>query len=204
MGVRTTVLAAVAVLACAACSAVQTPPAAPPQIPTIVPPTSFSRVPQMTDRPLPDDCELIVPVEFLNRALGAELPGEPRTIIGIPEPSLGRTGKIDCYYGLAERQPLTAAPVVVGLATYADEPTAAGRVADSVAAERGDGASVTQLDVGKQKASLIGTKDERLLIGSLGKTTFVSRAKVGVVPEDKVGAFLAALAQQSMTPVEDS
>lgn len=204
MGVRTTVLAAVAVLACAACSAVKPPPAAPPQIPTIVPPTSFSRVPQMTDRPLPDDCELIVPIEFLNRALGGELPGELRTIIGIPEPSLGRTGKIDCYYGLAERQPLTAARVVVGLATYADEPTAAGRVADSVTAERGEGASVTQLDVGKQKASLVSTKDERLLMGSLGKTTFVSRAKVGVVPDDKVGAFLAALAQQSMTPIEDA
>lgn len=204
MGVRTTVLAAVVVLVCAACSTEKRPPAAAPQIPTILPPTTFTRAPQMTDRPLPDDCELILPVTSLHKFLGRELPGELRTIIGIPEPSLARTGKVDCYYGLGERQPLGAAPVVVGLATYADPAAAGTRVEESVAAEREDGASVTQLDVGKVKASLVSTKAERLLIGSLGKTTFVSRAKAGVVPDDQVGVFLAALAQQSMTPIEDA
>ncbi len=197
------VLAAVVVVVCAACSTEKSPPAAPPQIPTILPPTTITRVPQMVDRPLPDDCELIVPVDILHQRLGRELPGELQTIVGIPEPSLGRTAKIDCYYGM-ERQPLAAAPVIIGLATYVDEPTAAGRVADSIAAERQEGATVTQVDVGKQKASLVSTKDERLLMGSLGKTTFVSRAKVGVVPDDLVGIFLAALAQQAMTPLEDS
>ncbi|WP_447003460.1 hypothetical protein ACRAKI_27875 [Saccharothrix isguenensis] len=204
MGVRTTVLAAVVVLACGACSTGEPPPRVAPPIPTIVPPTTFTRVPQMTDRPLPDDCELIVPVPSVHKFLGRELPGELRTIIGIPEPSLGRTAKVDCYYGLGERQPLGAAPVVVGLATYGDPPTATGRVEESVAAEREHGASITQVDVGKVKASLVSTKGERLLIGSLGKTTFVSRAKVGVVPDEQVGVFLAALAQQAMTPVEDA
>lgn len=197
------VLAAVVVGVCAACSAEKPPPAAPPQIPTIVAPTSFTRVPQMVDRPLPDDCELIVPVEILHQRLGRELPGELQTIIGIPEPSLGRTGKIDCYYGM-ERQALAAAPVIIGLATYVDEATATGRVADSVAAERQDGATVTEVEVGKRKASLVVTKDERLLMGSLGKTTFVSRAKAGVLPDDVVGTFLAALAQQAMTPIEEA
>ncbi|MFD1150366.1 hypothetical protein [Saccharothrix hoggarensis] len=208
MGVRA-VMAAVAVAVAlgstvTACSTV-TPPAVPnPRIPTIVPPTSFSRVPQMVDRPLPDDCELVVPVEVLHQRLGRELPGELKTIIGIPEPSLGRTGKIDCYYGVGERQPLAAAPVVVGLASYVDAPTASGRVTESVTAEREDGATVTQVDVSKHKGSLVTTKDERLLMGSLGKTTFVARVKAGVVPDDAVGAFLAAIAQQSMTPVEEA
>jgi len=202
MSMRTTVLAAVVVLACAGCAAVQTQPVAQPQIPTIVPPTSFSRIPQMTDRPLPDDCELVVPVELFHQKLGRELPGELKTIIGIAEPSLGRTGKIDCYYGVPDKQPIAAAPVIIGLATYTDEPTAGARVADSVAAEREDGATVREVDVGKRKGQLISAKDERLLVGWLGKTTFVARAKVGVLPDDAIGGFLAAVAQQSMTPVE--
>ncbi len=176
----------------------------PPQIPTIVAPTSVVRTPVMVDRALPDDCELIVPVDMVNQRVGRELAGGLRTIIGIPEASLGRTGKVDCYYDLGERQPLSAAPLVIGLATYVDEPTAKGRVADSVTAEKQEGGSVAEVDVGKQKASLVSTGGERLLIGSLGKTTFVARAKTGFVPDDQMSAVLSGLAAQSMTPIEDA
>ncbi|TQM83785.1 hypothetical protein FHX81_6212 [Saccharothrix saharensis] len=201
MGMRTAV-AAMAVLVCAGCAAVQPQPVVQPQIPTIVPPTTISRIPQMVDRPIPDDCELVVPVELFHQKLGRELPGELKTIIGIPEPSLGRTGKIDCYYGVPERQPIAAAPVIIGLATYNDEPTAGGRVTESVDAERQEGASVREVDVGKKKGQFVSTKDERLVMGSLGKTTYVARAKAGVLPDDAVAGALAALAQQAMTPVE--
>ncbi|MBY8848264.1 hypothetical protein [Saccharothrix longispora] len=186
-----------------ACSSVAPPPAPPPRIPTILPPTTISRTPQMADRPLPEDCEFVLTVEVLDQKLGRELGGELKQIIGVPEPSLGRTGKIDCYYGLGQRQPIAAAPVIVGLATYVDEPTAAGRVADSVTAEREDGATITPVDVTRHKASLVVTRTERLLVGSLGKTTYVVRAKAGFLPDEQVGPFLVALAQQSMTPVEE-
>lgn len=202
MKVRIPVLVTMVALVCASCAAVQPQAVTQPQIPTILPPTTISRIPQMVDRPLPDDCELVVPVELFHQKLGRELPGELKTIIGIPEPSLGRTGKIDCYYAIPERQPLTAAPVVIGLATYNDEPTAQSRVSESVAAERQQGATVREVDVGKRKGQLVSTKSERLVMGWLGKTTFVARAKVDVLPEDAIGGFLAALAQQSMTPVE--
>src|SRR5689334_7982597 len=106
------VLGAVALMVCAACSGVapQTQ-APPPQIPRITPPTTPSRVPVMVDRPLPDDCELVVPVEVMNATLWQELPGEPRIIIGINEPSVGKTGKIDCYYGIPEKQGLDDAKI---------------------------------------------------------------------------------------------
>lgn len=204
MGARTVVLAGLVLGCAAACSVEQPPPAPPPQIPKIVAPTSASRTPVMMDRPLPDDCELVVPVEVVNQRLGRELPGDPRLIIGIPEPALGRTGKIDCYYGLAQGQQLAAAPLVIGLSAYTDDATARGRVTDSVSAERQEGGAVSEVDVGKQKGSLVVTRDERLLLGSLGKTTFVVRLKPGVVPDDQVGPVLAALAAQSMTPPEDT
>jgi hypothetical protein len=194
-------LGAVALAVCAACSSAapqnQSPP---PQIPKITPSTAPSKVPVMVDRPLPDDCELVVPVDVMNATLGQELPGEPRIIIGIKEPGIGRTGKVDCYYGIPPKQNLPAAKIVIGLSTYTDELTARTRVTESIEAERADGAKITEVDVGKQKGTLIEGKDEQLLIGSLGKSTFVVRNRNNFIPKEKLAAILPVLAQHSMTP----
>ncbi|MGW6934011.1 hypothetical protein ACWGE0_28415 [Lentzea sp. NPDC054927] len=196
------VLSAVALaVVCAGCNAaVPQTQAPPPQIPKITPPTTPSRVPLMVDRALPDDCELVVPVEVMNATLGQELPGEPRIIIGIKEPGIGRTGKIDCYYGIPEKKNLPEAKIVIGLSTYTDDLTARTRVGESVEAERAEGAKVTEVDVGKQKGTLIEGKDEQLLIGYLGKSTFVVRNRNNFIPKEKLVAILPVLAQQSMTP----
>jgi hypothetical protein len=196
------VLGAVALMVCAGCSSVAGPQnqAPPPQIPRITPPTTPSRVPLMVDRPLPDDCELVVPVEVMNATLGQELPGEPRIIVGIKEPSIGKTGKIDCYYGIPEKKNLPDAKIVIGLSTYTDELTARTRVIESIEAERADGAKITEVDVGKQKGTLIEGKDEQLLIGWLGKSTFVVRNRNNFLPQGRLMAVLPVLAQQSMTP----
>lgn len=194
-------LGAVALASCAACSTQagqnQAPP---PQVPRITPPTTPSKIPVMVDRALPDDCELVVPVDTMNATLGQELPGEPRIIIGIKEPGIGRTGKIDCYYGIPPKRNLPDAPIVIGLATYIDELTARTRVAESVEAERQDGAKISEVDVGKQKGTLIEGKDEKLLIGYLGKSTFVVRSRHNFLPQQRLMAVLPVLAQQSMTP----
>ncbi|MEV6715644.1 hypothetical protein AB0M48_26795 [Lentzea sp. NPDC051208] len=186
---------------CAACSApapqTQAPP---PQIPRITPSTTPSRVPLMVDRALPDDCELVVPVDVMNATLGQELPGEPRIIVGIKEPGIGRTGKIDCYYGIPEKKNLPDAKIVIGLSTYTDDLTARTRVNESVEAERAAGAKITEVDVGKQKGTLVEGTDEQLLIGSLGKSTFVVRNRHNFIPKEKLIAILPVLAVQSMTP----
>ena len=196
------VLGVVALMVCVGCSSVGGPQtqAPPPQIPRITPPTTPSRVPLMVDRPLPDDCELVVPAEVMNATLGQALPGEPRIIIGIKEPSIGKTGKIDCYYGIPEKKNLPDAKIVIGLSTYTDELTARTRVTESIEAERADGAKITEVDVGKQKGTLIEGKDEQLLIGWLGKSTFVVRNRNNFLPQARLMAVLPVLAQQSMTP----
>ena len=195
-------LGAAALSVCAACStAVPQTQAPPPQIPKITPPTTPSRIPMMVDRPsLPDDCELVVPVEVMNATLGQELPGEPRIIVGIKEPAIGKTGKIDCYYGIPEKKDLAEAKIIIGLSTYVDELTARTRVGESVEAERAEGAKITEVDVGKQKGTLVEGKDEQLLIGSLGKSTFVVRNRNNFIPQARLMAVLPVLAQQCMTP----
>ncbi len=185
-------------MALVACATPKRPAAPPPQIPTIVVPTSVTRTPVMADRPLPEACELIVPTEQVAQALGQEI-AKPTEIIGIEEPSIARTGKIDCYYGIPDGKALAHAVLVIGISTYADEASAQQRVTESLDAERQDGATVTDVEVGKQRGNLVTTAPERLLIGSLGKSTFVVRAKAGLLPDDKLPGVLAGFAVQSMT-----
>jgi len=189
---------ALCAMALVACATPKHPAAPPPQIPTIVVPTTVTRTPVMADRPLPETCEMIVQVDQINQALGHEV-GKPTEIIGVPQPNIARTGKIDCYYGIPDGKALPDAQLVIGVSTYADEPSAKERVTESVDAERKDGATVVDVEVGKQRANLITTAPERLVIGSLGKSTFVVRAKAGLLPDDKLPTVLAGFAVQSMT-----
>ncbi|MCS7478132.1 hypothetical protein ACFFQW_14000 [Umezawaea endophytica] len=158
----------------------------------------MTRTPVMADRPLPEGCEMIVPTEQVAQAIGQELP-KPTEIIGIPEPSIARTGKIDCYHGIPAGKGLTDAILVIGVSTFADDASAAQRIAESTESERRDGAVVTDVEVGKQRGTLLSTPVEHILIGSLGKSTFVVRAKAGLLPDDKLPAVMSGFAVQSMT-----
>nr|BFE49157.1 hypothetical protein GCM10017745_25840 [Saccharothrix mutabilis subsp. capreolus] len=192
------------VTALGACAREKPPAAPPPQIPTIVAPTSASKIRPMVDRPMPEDCELIVPVERVNELIGRKMEGELKMIVGIPEPSIARTAKIDCYHDVPKGKNFAESPLIIGLATYEDEASAKERVAESVEAEKKEGGQASEVEVTKHKAQLVTTGAERLLIGSLGKTTYVVRTKAGYLPEDKVKDMLTALAVQSMTPIEDA
>ncbi|KAA2261656.1 hypothetical protein F0L68_16240 [Solihabitans fulvus] len=182
------------------CAAAKRAPVAAPQIPTIVASTAVTTTVAPADRPLPDDCKLVVPAVDVDGVVGQPLDGQPARILGVPEPTVGRTGKLDCYYGIPEGRTIASAAIVIGLATYADEASAQQRVRDSVDSERQDGAGVADIAVEKMQGKLVTGKTERMVIGSLGRTTYVVRAKNGVFPDDKVGAALAALAVKALTP----
>lgn len=200
-GVRwaTAVVLAAGLGAVAGCATPKAPAAMPP-IPKIEVTTDSSATPTPTDRPLPDDCVQVARAVDVDKIVGHDLTGDPARILGIPEPSLGRTARLDCYYGVPDDKPVAAAAVVIGLATYVDPATAAQRVKDSADAERQDGSQVGDQLVGKDHAALVTSKDERMLMGVLGKTTYVLRIKNGVVPDDKVGQVLSDLAQLALTP----
>jgi hypothetical protein len=173
-------------------------PAPPPRIPVIAPPSSAVATPVMADRPVPDDCELVVPAEDVSSVVGKDL-AAPVQIVGIPEPAVARTAKLDCYYGVPEGKQVGDAAVIIGLSNFADEASATKRITESVDAEKQEGAAVEQIDVGKQKASYVVTKEERFVAGTIGKSSFVVRAKPDTLPDDRVKAVLADLAARSMT-----
>lgn len=105
---------------------------------------------------LPPGCESLLPFTDLDQALGRPLFGETRQVTGVPQASIGRTGRLTCFYGLAKGG-RGKAPVEVGVSTYRDAESATKRVAATVASARTGGAtSQSQATVAGQPATVLG------------------------------------------------
>jgi hypothetical protein len=121
---------------------------------------------------LPPGCEGLLPFTDLDRALGRPLFGESRSVEGVAQASIGRTGRLTCYYGLAKGGRGTA-PVEVGLSTYTDAAAAAKRVTATVAALRSGATSQTSATVAGQPTTVVGTRTAFTAVLSQGDRTIV-------------------------------
>ena len=131
---------------------------------------------------LPGGCDQMLPFSDLDQALGRPLFGQSRFVLGVAEPSIGRTGRVTCQFGLAAngRGP---AMLEVGVSTYKDAASAADRVAATVAALRATATSQKTATVAGQDATMIGTKtDYNLVVAQDDRTVAVtlSRKLTGV------------------------
>ncbi|MBA8928811.1 hypothetical protein BC739_006028 [Kutzneria viridogrisea] len=171
-----------------------TPPAAQPPAPKAAAPAA-----RLADRPLPTDCALVAAAEDVTKALGRELPGTTNRVLGLPVPKINRTGRVDCYYGVGTNDPVTAAPVSIGVATYGDEASARERVAATVDAAKMAGDSTAATKVGPEDATLVAAKDTRTLVVAHGKSTVVVDVRRDLLAEDKAGPALTALAVRALT-----
>ena len=145
--------------------------------------TSSAASPTPTPTPnLPGGCDQMLPFTDLDQALGRPLFGQSRYVLGVAEPSIGRTGRVTCQFGLAAngRGP---ALLEVGVSTYKDADSAASRVAATVAALRAGALSQKTATVAGQPATMIGTKADYNLVVAQGDRTVavtLSRKLAGV------------------------
>jgi hypothetical protein len=130
-----------------------------------------SGAPTPTPTPdLPAGCDDMLPFTDLDQALGRPLFGDTRLVVGVAEPSIGRTGRITCQYGLA-RGGRGAAPVEVGVSTYRDADSATKRVAATVASLRGGAVSQSTATVAGQQATVIGDRSGFTAVLAQGNRT---------------------------------
>ena len=134
------------------------------------------------DPNLPGGCDQMLPFTDLDQALGRPLFGQSRYVLGVAEPSIGRTGRVTCQFGLAAngRGP---ALLEVGVSTYKDADSAASRVSATVAALRAGATSQKTATVAGQPATMIGTKADYNLVVAQGDRTVavtLSRKLAGV------------------------
>jgi hypothetical protein len=153
---------------------------------------STSAAPTPTPTPnLPIGCDEMLPFTDLDQALGRPLFGETRYVLGVAQPSIGRTGRVTCQYGLA-RGGRGPAPVEVGVSTYKDAESATQRVAATVAALRAGATSQTTGTVAGQPATVLGGRTGSTAVLAQGNRTVavsVLRAVAGGKPDKAVLAI---------------
>jgi hypothetical protein len=184
------------ILAVSACAREKQPVVAPevPQFSTAAPPSGNAAA----GRPVPKTCGDLVSSEDIGTVLGT-LIGDGRPVVALPQPSIGRTARLDCYYGLSGNRPVSTATVWIGLATYTDRQHAQGRLTDTVSTERDAGSQINEVPVGAGEGVLMRGKTW-MLVATRGKTTVVVGVQRDLVREDRAGAILGQLADKALTP----
>jgi hypothetical protein len=138
---------------------------------------------------LPDGCEILLPFGDLDEALGRPLFGQSRFTKGVAQPSIGRTGRITCQYGL-NAQGKGTPQVEVGISDYTDAEAATKRVQATVAAERGAGATQGEATVGGIPATLLGGGKVVTLVLAQGSRTVAVTLQRTLAPSLGTGVNL--------------
>lgn len=148
---------------------------------------------------LPAGCDILLPFTDLDRALGRPLFGESAFVKGVAQPSIGRTGRVTCRYGLA-RGGRGVAPVEVGVSTYKDVESATRRVQATVSEQRGRGAMQAEATVSGVPATVLTTGTAVLVVLAQGSRTVavsLQRALRG-----DVGRSAVAVTEKVLTNLE--
>jgi len=172
-----------------------TPPAASPAVPV------FSTAPDAAAdqvRTVPTTCGAVATLEDISRIFATFVDGQTLPIVGVPQDNIGRTARLDCYYGVPQGQGVAAAKVWIGLAGYVNEESARKRTTNTVADEREAGATVSEVPVGSDRGVLL-KNDRWMLVANRGSTTVVVQVVAGLVRDDHAGALIGQLANFALT-----
>jgi hypothetical protein len=172
----------------------------PPTESPAVPAFSSARPSTTAERTVPDSCDAVATLDDLTRILNNFVSGPVQRIVGVPQQNIGRTARLDCYYGLPDGQPATAAKVWVGLASYVNAESARKRLTATVADERDAGTtvSVNDVPVGDDRGVLIRNANW-MLVAAHGRLTVVVQVVPELVREDHAGVVLGQVADFALT-----
>ncbi|HEX6360370.1 hypothetical protein [Actinophytocola sp.] len=189
------VLVIVAVLVLGGCTQSE-PPKESPAVPV------FSTAPANAgvERTVPQNCDAVASLDDLSRILDTFVTGPVQPVVGVPQDNIGRTARLDCYYGVPAGQPNSAAPIWIGLTSYVNDESARKRLTATVADERAASGTVNVSDVavGADRGVLIRNANWMLVVGR-GKTTVVVQVAPALVREDHAGALLGQVADFALT-----
>lgn len=171
---------------------------APPRESPAVPVFSTART--GGERTVPEDCDDVASLDDLTRLLNTFLTGPVQRVVGVPQDDIGRTARLDCYYGVPAGQPAAAAPIWIGLTGYVNAESARKRLTATAAAERAASGtvSVSDIAVGEDRGVLVRNADWMLVAGR-GRTTVVVRVASGLVADDHAGALLGQVADFALS-----
>lgn len=190
-------LAVLATLTALVSACTDDPPAAGPNVPAF---TSSAPPSAAADKSVPRTCGGLATLAEVTDILGAAITGETLTVVGVPESKIGRTGRLDCYYGVPAGKTWREATVWIAFAGYTDSAAAQRRMTTTVETEREAGAVVNEVAVGAGRGILLASPANRTLVAVRGKNTVAVTVVPTLVADDNAGSLLARLADHALTP----
>jgi hypothetical protein len=151
---------------------------------------------------VPASCDPVATEGDVNTILGHPLTGTSNGIKGIPEAAIGRTARLDCYYGIPPNQAAVAGVVSIGVGGYDNPADAAHRVLQTVNEARDTGYTSSSVQVNGQNAVLLAGQQNQEIVLSAGTITVLITAANSVVQAGKAGPPLIALAGKALTAAQ--
>ncbi|GAA4301129.1 hypothetical protein GCM10023148_57850 [Actinokineospora soli] len=159
--------------------------------------TTTTTTPEGTERTIPRACAQVITDVDLDELLETRLGSGTAEVAGQPMPAIGRTARLDCYFGVPGGKREKAA-LVVTLAAYTDDAAAQERLDRTVADERAQGARVSEVAVGPDTGYLI-EGSTRIVVARHGKVTVVVQAAQALVPGESARRVLPRVADRALT-----
>ena len=133
--------------------------------------------------------------DAVDKIVGHPLGGTSQRVVGVPVSSIGRTARLDCYYGVPDGQNVTAALVTIGVSTYTDAAAATARVTSTVNDARTAQSKISTTKIGTAAATLMISQQNQALAVADGTRTVTVTANTGVLPQGNDLPQLTALIQ---------
>lgn len=159
--------------------------------------TTTTAPPTRTERTVPAACSQVITEDELAELVETPISGGTAEVAGKPMPAIGRTARLDCYFGVPGGDRAKAA-LVVTLASYTDPTSAQERVDRTIADERARGARVVDIAVGPDRGHLVESAG-RLVVVRHGRVTVVVQAVLALVPGDQAARVLPRIADRALT-----
>ncbi|MDQ3733106.1 MAG: hypothetical protein M3400_03755 [Actinomycetota bacterium] len=120
--------------------------------------------------------------------------------MGVPEPEIGRTGRVTCSYGVIPNPDGTfSAPLVqASVFTYDSVESAVDRIDTVVTQSRNAGDRTQDVPVGDYQGVVMINVTEATLVLAVDDRTYSITLAPGVVADDQLNAALARLAESAI------
>ena len=149
---------------------------------------------------LPETCSALLSIEAIDAGLGVRIPGNTQYVVGVPEPDIGRTGRVSCSYGVIPNPDGTFAPPLVqaSVFTYDSVESALDRI-DTVVGQAQDAGNRTQeAPVGSYEGFVIVSISDATLVVAVDKRNYSITLAPGLVTDDLLSQALADLAESAI------
>ena len=147
----------------------------------------------------------MLPLDAVESALGKRVIGRTAFIVNKPDTSIGMLARVNCRYGIGAavkkgKKKIDPPPrVEVSISLYSSATQAAGRVADTVATWRDNGAAQSSVTVSGDDATLLTGYGSPLLVLAHGSRTVAVTVVSALLKGRSTASALSQIAARAVT-----